>query len=364
MKPNLIKIGVISLSLVVIAGCKETTFQSPTSKTSFRQIETDSNLNNTDLLSAHIEDFIFNQFQAKRTSVAPLAEFTYGLVLLNAASGTTYNELANHLSIGMPDYSPLNIGVNSTLAELIPINSYSQRQSLFMIWPVKLDQPFQLRMAETLNFDIVKLGAASLASQRALDSWWSNDPLPKSKAPNTPLSKSTDQILFLSQVQLDLKWPGEFKDSQLSYLGKAKAVTKESFQLITIDCQEYETLIYRPTPFNNAGDHRPNRELFHQLLQTEEAKEEEVLIKISAPPSALTNLTPTLPEVIVSGPNDLRYMALELDGNYGIQQSWQQETISINGKVAEPSNESATYPTSWIIIRHAKTKVPLYAWKS
>lgn len=357
-------IGVIGLSLAVIAGCKETTFQSPTSKTSFRQIETDSNLNNTDLLSAHIEDFIFNQFQAKRTSVAPLAEFTYGLVLLNAASGTTYNELANHLSIGMPDYSPLNIGVNSTLAELIPSNSYSQRQSLFMIWPVKLDQPFQLRMAETLNFDIVKLGAASLASQRALDSWWSNDPLPKTKAPNSQLSKSTDQILYLSQVQLNLNWPGELENTELSYLGKAKVVTKNSFQLVTIDCKEFETIIYRPIPFNNAGDNRPNRDVFHNLLQSEEGIEEEVLIKISAPPSTLANLTPTLPEVIISGPNDLRYMALELDGNYGVQQSWQRVNISINGKVAEPSKESTTHPSSWIIIRHAKTKVPLYAWKS
>ena len=233
-----------------------------------------------------------------------------------------------------------------------------------MIWPIKLEQSFQLRMAETLSFDILKLGAASLASQRALDQWWMNG-RETGSAPNRKLDRTKDQMLFLSQYNINMYWPGSQNENSLYFNGSAKKSTIDSYEFTMIPCGDLEMVLIKRTPEISTTDISPSAELFTNLMKDSPLTSAEVTLKVQKPKDANIEFSNTLPASVVTGPIDFRYMALELSGNFGIQQNWQYMKLNINAKKDFDSKlESKSSSAAWIIVRDTKSKIALYAWKS
>ncbi len=319
-----------TLSLLAMnAGCRNKTFEAPTEKTPIKKLDSES----IDV-SMFIENANHYAFKLARTNtvqnstdnilVSPLNLYLLGLVVLNGSSGKTYEATANHLGVVAPDYTPLNIGANAWLTSSSTSDDFRPRNGIFMIWPIKLEKSFATRMAETLGADVIKLGAASLASQEALDFWLLRSTGEKNLKLNQPLDRKRDVILTLNTATLNASLAAKAdihsatKDGRAMYVGQ-------------IPNPDLELIWFEKT---GEGPVFPTLDEFKELEMSLEPFSEQSLPDFAAETSF--DLEPLFRETgfgsFIDGPNDLRYLALEINGDYPVAQNHHYVQIKTTGQ--------------------------------
>lgn len=318
--------------LVSLVGCKNKTFEAPSEKTPLRRIDADTPVQG--LFADSVNQYAFKlaasptvQDSEGNLLLSPTNLYVSNLVLLNAASATTYQALEAHLGVLSPDYSPLNIEANQWLTS--PKNQEELRlhTGIFMVWPIRTERAFATRMAETLGADILKLGAASLASQEALDLWVQRTTGRKITL-NRPLDRRRDVILTLHTATLDIKLPGSPSGFQRAS-NPNRTMHVASLQDQGLELVWFETQTETPA--------FPTYQEFQTLLN--DLKPSESTETPSIAQESTLDLEPLYRETglasLIDGPNDLRYMALEINGAYPIAQNHHYARITTIGSQLE-----------------------------
>ena len=336
------------LTLILVTGCRgKSTFEPPTNDYPLRQLdpayEVDpalfidgSNLyalsliQNPDLTDAN-----------ETIVVSPPNLYVQAFVFLNAASGPTYDGIAEHIGLTFPDHSPVNAAANMWVNQATQTPGLRFGNGIFMVWPIKLEEPFARRMAETFDADIIKLGAAGIAAQEGIDAWSTQRTLAQLKGLNQDLERERDIMISLTTASLDAKVTSE-----------TLSATNGTLSITAFPLQNTELLFLTLDSTNNTW---PTLQEFKDLIEQLSPSQASLTPSITLPLHQ-TDFVPIYSndgmEELTEGPLDLRYLALELSGIYNFSQMTQTVELGIEGeKPLEPGTKFAIVdPTNGLIL--------------
>ena len=331
-----------------IAGCKGTTFKAPTEDYPLQRLDAEIEIEK-DYFAESVNYLAFklqsqNQPDSEINWFSPLNSYIFGLLLLNGSSDDTYKSVAEHLHVTIPDYSPLNIAANDWLISQKDSPNLHVKSGLFFIWPMKLDRPFTNRMAQTLDFDVLKLGTAGIASQQALDKWAQTNSGFPDKGLNQPLDRHKDVLLSMSIAT--------FKGQTTNQISVQENQDWTMFSA-PIENGDFELVWFEPKTTTSS-----NYPTFEQYLELNKVEKKSNTsdsipeIKVHNVVNMSKILEKTSLEPIVKGPLDLRYISLELKGEFSIGQNLQFIHIDL------PSNSATKKDSpqkSGCLIRDSQT---------
>lgn len=346
--------------LVVISGCKDNEYESPTKKNPLTPMPaaTKEDLqafvttsNKYALKLAETETFSRSD---KDIVLCPPSILTGLLPLLDASTGDTYTDIAHSIGATSPDNTIYFRGGNKWLTSVETEEHRHIRNGLFMIWPIKLEDPFVDRIATTFGNDIQRFGAASLATQNGLDVWLKNATGVEGLRLNDKLNKDRDIMLAFDTARFSLKDAG--KPATVSQAGNWTMTT------YLLDPEPYELLEFHPLDSGVATTGFPD---FKTLAALAKATPEPTTEK---PPGGLAgHYTADLGQIyketglgrILTGPLDLRGIGLEINGPYNIAQNAAFVRLDFDSQAAPPTadvNFMVLDRTSGIIVLIGKKK--------
>lgn len=353
---TLLHIALACALIIPLSACKDKTFEAPTQVTPLAPIDSLGSTDSTEsqqlaasltLFAADTAHQVQNQLRPDDSLnnpafvYSPLAIYTNNLALLNGANGQTYKDLSTFLQISEPDHSPLNLATNELLLRLKD-NDINIRNSIWMIWPFKIQPAFQSRMARTLNVDIQRTGTFGIAAQDALTIWTKEASHENFEILNSPLDKNTYTCL-ISIATFSYQAPPE----------ATILATKETNDYIYQVLELSPSLLLKIYTPKDAKQPFPKIWPKPQLQEAATATAPIPTIKYKTKFNVSPLLTTANATSLTQGPLDLAPISLELSGNYQLTQFQAATALDIQG---QPNPNRFHF-----IIAEKATNTPLFA---
>lgn len=327
---------------LALAGCPSNTYVSPTEKYTFRAREPVDNdveifRRNYLAFAEKTADSLPKIAREKPVAISLVGIYQLGLALLSGSESQSFAAVTSLLASDQADEFSLNQGFSDWLGRLRKSESIRVRSSMWMIWPMKLEEPFVKDMAEHNDVDIIRLGSVGLTAERALDAWMKRATSDPEAVHPKPFSKRV-MTLGVAVTALELEPnPDQALFFQVGETPMAEIPTgADGLRLFALKSREMLPALLR------------------QLPSTDQAGEKFTIPSLNLPPK--TQLDSLIEQQgassLFEGQNDFRNMSVEIAGDYKLGPIWQHMNLSI------PGEKSTTGPT-WFVLWDANEKLPL-----
>ena len=275
--------------------------------------------------------------------IGSAALFQFGLVLLNGAEGETYNDAARLLGTQEADSFPYDYAFCDWIGRFGNGSPLSVRGSLWMLWPVPVEESFRKDMAEHFRFDVQKLGSVGISARRYVDGWWLAE-TGRSEAAPVNLDKANVMVALSSQYVSPCPWEtassgerakGDFlggngKQEVTYWRAKVRNLSRGDSRAYKLSTSKGLSVYF--LPLQDAIS--PSLEDWN-LLMEQEGKEEDLWI-----PEIKLESRSDLPKLINSlgaggllqPPLDLPSLSVELSGNYTVGPGTHFARLSISAQ--------------------------------
>lgn len=306
------------------------------------------------------------QSKGKSVAVSPYGLTSVLSILMNGAEGKTMDSLSSSLHLKEPRTDHLNkaqmaLQDNLYRSEETPFVSHN---AIFMIWPIMLVPDFRHDMADMYGADIRKVGSAGQGALNEINYWVKEKT--KGRIPKILDSLDKDEMIVIANaITLDARWENEFDPSETRNApfftahgeislptmsgGAQRGASTDDWTAAALDFRgsSLEAIFVLPNPDENVD----------ALLQGWEAddfaKMQDGLkpskAQISLPKFKVhqnLDIKPLLEKIGAGGlfrsPNDLRYMSVELQGDYSISQFVQETMAEFDEAGAKAASATAT----------------------
>ncbi|MDI9641586.1 serpin family protein [Kamptonema cortianum] len=274
--------------------------------------------------------------------IGSAALFQFGLVLLNGAEGETYNDAARLLGTQEADSFPYDYAFCDWIGRFGNGSPLSVRGSLWMLWPVPVEESFRKDMAEHFRFDVQKIGSVGISARRYVDEWWLAE-TGRSEAAPVNLDKANVMVALSSQSVSLCPW----ETAPTGERAKGDFLGRSDKQQVTFWRAKVRSLAIRNTrayklrttsglsvyflPLQDAIS--PTLEDWSSLIE-QAGKEENLWI-----PEIRLETRSDLPKLmnslgaggLLQPPLDLPSLSVELSGNYTVGPGTHFARLSISG---------------------------------
>ncbi len=328
--------------VLALAGCPSSTYVSPTEKYTFRArepVDNDVEIFRRNYLSfaAKTADSLPKIAGKKPVAISLVGTYQIGLALLSGAESQSFGAVTSLLASDQADEFSLNQGFSDWLGRLRGSDAIRVRSSMWMIWPMKLEEPFVKDMAEHNDVDIIRLGSVGLTAERAVDTWMKRATGDPAAVHPKPFSK---RVMSLGVAVTALTINPEPARATFFRIGDATGAE------IPINSPGLKLFAW---PAQGATA----QSMLNELPDTSKSGEKFTIPSLTLP--AKFDLESLIEQhgaaSLFEGQNDFRNMSVEITGDYKLGPIWQHMNLQV------PGEKSTT--SSWFVLWDSEEELPL-----